>query len=220
VANGNDAALYNRTLNEFAKMSQPTIFLTTQRLRLRQFTLADVDHVVALDSDPEVMRYISFGAPTPREVIEQRVLPSWIKYYERDERIGFWAAELLSTSEFIGWFHLRPDRFVPEEQELGYRLRRDMWGKALATEGSLALIAAGFRLSKFDKISARTLLGNLGSQRVMQKCGLTLEEHFDYPEHILRGGTVESRRAVKYSASREAWIKARAEIQSPSTNSR
>jgi RimJ/RimL family protein N-acetyltransferase len=75
-------------------MSQPTTFLTTNRLRVRQFTPADVDYVVALDSDPEVMRYISYGAPTSQEIIEQRVLPSWMKYYERDERIGFWAAEL------------------------------------------------------------------------------------------------------------------------------
>jgi RimJ/RimL family protein N-acetyltransferase len=208
VANVSDAALYNRATNGFAKMSQPTTFLTTQRLQLRHFTLADIDHVVALDSDPEVMRFISYGAPTPRDVIEQRVLPSWIKYYERDERIGFWAAELLSTGEFIGWFHLRPDRFVPEEQELGYRLRRDAWGKGLATEGSLALIADGFSASKFSKITARTLLGNLGSQRVMQKCGLTLEENFVYPEDVLRGGTEDSRRAVKYSTRRDVWLRA------------
>ena len=187
-------------------MPQPDPFLTTQRLRLRRFTLADVDHIVALDSNPEVMRYISFGAPTPRAVIEHRVLPSWISYYEREERIGFWAAELLSTDEFIGWFHLRPDRFASEEQELGYRLRLESWGKGLATEGSLALVADGFGVSKFRKISARTLLGNLGSQRVMQKCGLTLEEHFVYPENILRGGTEASRRAVKYSAARDAWL--------------
>jgi RimJ/RimL family protein N-acetyltransferase len=187
-------------------MSQPTTFLTTNRLRLRQFTPADVDYVVALDSDPEVMRYISYGAPTSQEIIEQRVLPSWMKYYERDERIGFWAAELLTTNQFVGWFHLRPDRFVAEEQELGYRLRRDCWAQGFATEGSMALLADGFGGSKFDKISARTLLGNLASQRVMQKCGLTLEECFVYPEHVLRGGNEESRRAVKYSAKRDDWL--------------
>jgi len=180
----------------------PIVFLETARLRLRQFTLADVDNIAALDSDPQVMRYISYGAPTPREVIERRVLPSWIDYYAGESRIGFWAAELLATDDFIGWFHLRPDRFVPEEQELGYRLCREHWGKGLATEGSLALLADGFGVSQFDKITARTLLGNWASQRVMQKCGLSLEEYFVYPEHVLRGGTEESRRAVKYSATR------------------
>jgi len=190
-------------------MPQATIFLTTKRLRLRQFTLADADRIVGLDSDPEVMRYISYGAPTPREVIEQRVLPAWIKYYESEQRIGFWAADLLPSRQFVGWFHLRPDRFVASEQELGYRLRRDAWGKGLATEGSIALLADGFGVSKFEKISARTLVGNLASQRVMQKCGLALEEDFVYPEHILRGGSEDSRRAVKYSATRDEWMAGR-----------
>ncbi len=216
MAKCNDAALYNRALHlrrtGSKQMTQPIVFLETKRLRLRQFTLADVDHVVALDSDPEVMRYISYGTATPRDVIEHKVLPTWMKYYVGDRRVGFWAAELLATTKFLGWFHLRPDRFVPEEQELGYRLCRDTWGKGLATEGSLALIADGFSVSQFDKISARTLMGNIASQRVMQKCGLKLEEDFFYPEHILRGGTEESRSAVKYSATRDAWLSAQTEV--------
>jgi len=187
-------------------MPQPMVLLETKRLRLRQFTLRDVNHIVALDSDTEVMRYISYGAPTPRETIADKVLPSWLQYYAGELRIGVWAAELLASNQFVGWFHLRPDRFTPNEQELGYRLRRDYWGNGLATEGSRALIADGFRVSKFATISARTLLGNTASQRVMQKCGLRLVDHFVYPEHILRGGTEDSRRAVKYSVSREAWL--------------
>jgi RimJ/RimL family protein N-acetyltransferase len=189
------------------------VFLETTRLRLREFTIDDVDHIVELDGDREVMRYISFGAPTPRATIADKVLPSWIKYYERSDRIGFWAAEQLTTNQFIGWFHLRPDRFVPAEQELGYRLRRAAWGQGLATEGALALVADGFQVSKFPKITARTLLQNRPSQRVMQKCGLAFEEQFVYPEHILRGGTEESRRAVKYSAERDSWLAQREQFK-------
>jgi RimJ/RimL family protein N-acetyltransferase len=183
-------------------------FLETERLRLREFTLDDADRIVELDGDPEVMRFISYGAPTPRSTIVEKVLPSWMSYYKRAERVGFWAAEVRATGEFAGWFHLRPDRFVAEEQELGYRFKKSTWGRGYATEGSLALLRDGFAMSSFPKITARTLLQNVGSQRVMQKCGLTLEEHFTYPEHILRGGTEESRRAVKYSARRDAWLAA------------
>src|SRR5215831_8888834 len=110
-------------------------FLTTARLRLREFTLKDVDHVVALDADPEVMRYVSFGVPTPHAAVAEKILPAWISYYALDRRIGWWAAELLSTGEFIGWLHLRPDRFVPAELELGYRFARRYWNQGFATEG-------------------------------------------------------------------------------------
>ena len=167
----------------------------------------DVDNVVSLDSDPEVMRFISYGDPTPREAIASRVLPGWMKYYEGDTRTGVWAAELKDADEFIGWFHLRPDRFDEGEQELGYRLKRSVWGQGIATEGSLAVLHDGFVVSKFDKISARTLIGNKASQRVMEKCGLRFEYQFTYPEHILRGGTEEMRRAVKYSVTRDEWLK-------------
>lgn len=184
------------------------VFLETDRLRLREFTLDDADRIVELDGDPEVMRFISYGAPTPRATIVEKVLPGWMSYYKRDERVGFWAAEIRSSGEFVGWFHLRPDRFVAEEQELGYRFKQSAWGRGYATEGSMALLRDGFGVSKFQKITARTLLQNIGSQRVMQKCKLVLEENFVYPEHILRGGTEESRRAVKYSALREPWLAA------------
>jgi len=185
-------------------MPDSRLFLQTARLRLREFTLEDVNHVVALDSDPEVMRYISYGEPTPRATIAEKVLPAWIQYYRGDPRVGFWAAE--AEGEFIGWFHLRPDRFAPEQQELGYRLHRRHWGRGYATEGSLALLDDGFRVSQFENITARTLRENVASQRVMQKCGMAFEEHFVYPESILRGGTAKQRQAVKYAATREQWL--------------
>src|SRR5207247_6097645 len=37
----------------------PRVFLETERLVLREFTPHDVEHLVELDADPEVMRYIS-----------------------------------------------------------------------------------------------------------------------------------------------------------------
>jgi RimJ/RimL family protein N-acetyltransferase len=189
----------------------PRTFLETARLRLREFTLDDADRIVELDSDPDVMRFISYGAPTPRSAIVEKVLPSWISYYKRVERVGFWAAEVRATGEFAGWFHLRPDRFVADEQELGYRFKKSTWGRGYATEGSLALLRDGFAVSSFPKVTARTLLRNVGSQRVMQKCGLTFEERFTYPEHILRGGNEGSRQAVKYSVLRDDWLAAHGE---------
>src|SRR5947209_2713450 len=121
------------------------VFLETERLVLRRFTPEDVDAVVELDSDPEVMRYITGGAPTPREEIEQEYLPSWLGYYARFAGLGFWAAQEKATGEFIGWFHFRPpDGHAPDDVELGYRLRRAAWGKGYATEGARALIARGF----------------------------------------------------------------------------
>ena len=52
------------------------VFLETERLLLRRFTHDDVDNLYNLDGDPEVMRYITGGATTPREEIEHVDLPA------------------------------------------------------------------------------------------------------------------------------------------------
>ena len=64
------------------------VYLETERLILRRFTPDDLDDLVALDSDPEVMRWVT-GAPTPREELEHDILPAWLAYYERGDRYGF-----------------------------------------------------------------------------------------------------------------------------------
>ena len=86
------------------------IFLETERLVLRRFTEADVGNLFDLDGDPEVMRFLTGGKSTPRDVIENETLPSFLAYYERSERFGFWAAIEKSAGAFLGWFAFHPGR--------------------------------------------------------------------------------------------------------------
>jgi len=181
------------------------ILLETRRLRLRRFMPGDLDRLVELDSDPEVMRYITYGTPTPRAVYEEVILPRWFAIYERTPDLGYWAAEERDGGEFLGWFHLRPDRFDAGEQELGYRLARPAWGRGLATEGAMAVIEHGFTRVGAPKVSARTLAGNLRSRRVMEKCGLAFECDFVYPEDVVAGRSEAERAAVKYSVTHPGW---------------
>ena len=176
--------------------------LETARLRLREFRADDADRLVSLDADPEVMRYISRGVPTPRESIVEDTLPYFVELYAQPRPIGFWAVERRLERDFIGWIHLRPDRLSPPEQELGYRFFRHAWGQGYASEGSRAVVALAFEQLQCDVVSARTLVTNLASQRVMHKCGLTFEEHFVYPTQWLPDWSEEERRAVKYSIRR------------------
>jgi RimJ/RimL family protein N-acetyltransferase len=61
------------------------VFLETQRLVLRRFTVEDADNLVNLDADPDVMRFVTGGVPTSRDEIEKEFLPAFLGYYERYE---------------------------------------------------------------------------------------------------------------------------------------
>jgi RimJ/RimL family protein N-acetyltransferase len=163
------------------------IFLETDRLILRRFTRDDVDNLVELDGDPQVMRFINGGRPTPREEIENDILPAFLSYYDRYPGYGFWAAIEKATGQFLGWFHLRPPKGGnADEPELGYRLRRSAWGKGYATEGSASLIRKAFEELGARRVFASTMVVNTASRRVMEKAGLRFVRKFhqDWPERI------------------------------------
>jgi RimJ/RimL family protein N-acetyltransferase len=181
------------------------ILLETRRLRLRRFTADDADLLAALDADPEVMRHITYGQPTPRSAYVETYLPRWLAIYEARPGLGYFAAERRDTGEFAGWFHLRDDRIEPEYVELGYRFRRSAWGLGYATEGARALLAHGFNGLGLARISARTLLGNRASQRVMEKCGLRRVGEFVYAQDVIDGRSEAERAAVKYAITRPEW---------------
>jgi len=182
------------------------VFLETQRLVLRQFTMADVDNLVSLDADPEVMRFITGGTPTSRSEIEGEVLPAFLGYYERFAGFGFWAAVEKATGEFLGWFHFRPrDTAAPGEAELGYRLRRSAWGKGYATEGSRALIRKGFTEFGVQRVVAEAMAVNAASRRVMEKAGLRLVRTFRQPwPHRIAGDELGD---VEYALRKAEWQK-------------
>ncbi len=155
------------------------VLLETERLVLRRFTEADADDLADLDGDPEVMRFITGGRPTPRDEIRDETLPRFIRAYERFEGFGVWAAIEKATGGFIGWFEFYPPEGCgPEEAELGYRLRPSAWGKGYATEGSRALIRKGFTDLGVRRVVAETMVVNAASRRVMEKAGLAYVRTF------------------------------------------
>jgi RimJ/RimL family protein N-acetyltransferase len=155
------------------------VFLETERLVLRRFMAADVDHLCDLDGDPDVMRFLTGGAPTPREVIERDILPGFLRSYERGAGFGVWAAIAKATEDFLGWFSFRQRAGgAPDEATLGYRLRKAAWGRGYATEGARALVRKGFTELGVRRVLATTYQDNLASRRVMEKTGMTLVRRY------------------------------------------
>jgi RimJ/RimL family protein N-acetyltransferase len=165
--------------------------LETERLVLRPIALDDVDLLVGLDSDPQVMRYLT-GRPSTREEAEAAI---------RDNMGCRWIATDRHSGAFVGWFSL-----VPEDDDsyfLGYRLVREWWGRGFATEGTKALIDAAFSRLGARRVTAQTMAVNTPSRAVMERCGMrhtrTFHVAFDDP----LPGTEEGE--VEYEITRNDW---------------
>ncbi|ASY32227.1 GNAT family N-acetyltransferase [Streptomyces sp. CLI2509] len=180
------------------------ILLETDRLTLRAVTEADTDDLLALDNDPAVTRFINGGRPTTREEMRSGSLPRLLRDYPGLGTRGYWAAQERETGAFLGWFAFRPlAEHSPAEVELGYRLRREAWGRGYATEGSRALIRKGFRDLGVRRVTANTMTVNAKSRSVMEKCGLTFLRHFteEWPE-VIEGSEHGD---VEYALTRAEW---------------
>lgn len=144
--------------------------LETERLRLRAWTPLDIDALRALHADPDVMRHQPDGAVPPEKstITLATQTESW-------NRLGFglWAVESKTSGNFIGAIGLKFAGHWPYP-EVSWLLDKRYWNRGLATEGGGAALRYGFEKCGLDTIISITLPGNIASERVMQKLGMTL----------------------------------------------
>ena len=151
-------------------MTLPT--LTTHRLTLRPFTLADAPAVVRLLNDRDVAKTLT--VPFPYTLRHAR---EWIAAHdaaaERSERF-IWAITAKEAARLMGAIELRV-RSAPHVGELGYWLGKAFWGQGYMTEAAQAVLPYGFQEVGLYRIQAKHWHNNPASGRVMQKIGMTYE---------------------------------------------
>ena len=74
----------------------------------------------------------------------------------------------------MGWFLLKILEETGED-EIGYRLKREYWGKGMATEGGQGLIDYGREKLGITRFVAVADPDNEASRRVLEKLGLVYE---------------------------------------------
>ena len=157
------------------------IIIETNRLLLRIFTEDDAALLYELNLDPDVIRYTHDPIKDlthASEILEKVIIPQYALYNH-----GRWAVHVKTTLEFLGWCGLK---YLAESNEidLGYRFKKEGWGKGYATEAASASIQFGFEKIGLKRIVARAEIENIGSWKVLEKCGMTYigdEEVDGYP---------------------------------------
>ena len=175
--------------------------LATERLRLEPLTHDHTELLVDLDSDAEVLRFV-FGRALGREEVVTEHLPRRMRRDGPPRGIGYLAG--FEDGGFVGWWALAVDDSDDTTAELGYRLRRDAWGRGLATEGSRSLLDHAFGTLALPYVWGVTMAVNAGSRSVMTKLGMTHVrtdvEEWDDP---LPGAELGE---VRYEITREEWL--------------
>jgi len=155
------------------------VIFETERLIIRQYTLADEENFFKLNGDPELMRYI-------REARDRKECSVFLRrnivYYQQRPLMGRWAMEEKATGTFVGSFAIIPvesaDATRNHEIQLGYALLKDYWGKGFATESTLAGRQYAFDVIKLPQIVAITEVANTASQKVLLRCGFQQQPNF------------------------------------------
>jgi RimJ/RimL family protein N-acetyltransferase len=155
----------------------------TERLRLERWDPArDTDALVEMNADAEVMRHIGDGRPGTRaesELQSRSIASHW-------ERFGFglWAVRLAADEPAVGFAGLAHPLWFPSERsmvEVGWRLRRDAWGRGIATEAGRAGLDVGFGVLALERIVSYILPGNARSQAVSRRLGMELARVVAHP---------------------------------------
>ncbi|MEO0561447.1 MAG: GNAT family N-acetyltransferase [Chloroflexota bacterium] len=153
-------------------MAAPVVY--TPRLKLRALLPTDAhDYARVIFRDPDVMRYLNANGTVPPnplahalKVIERRRVEWATRGYSA------WAVQSRADGTFLGHAGL----YVIDNTdviEIGYAVGQAYWGQGYATEAARAVLRYAFETIALDKLVAVAFPQNIGSERVMQKLGMT-----------------------------------------------
>jgi RimJ/RimL family protein N-acetyltransferase len=173
--------------------------LESPRLLLRQWQAEDFSAFATMNADPEVMEFFP-------DILTRSESDAAVQRYQShiaEFGWGFWACEHRANKKFIGVVGLNPMNDLPigDGIEVGWRLSKDHWGKAYATEAGLASLEFAFNTLGLQEVVSITSLTNRRSQRVMEKLGMVnSNRNFMHPRVAEDS---ELREHVLYSMSRK-----------------
>ena len=145
--------------------------LQTRRLSLREFVPEDIDALSNILSDAETMRFYPMS-------FDQAAVVDWIarnRTRYASDGFGLWAMILNDTGELIGDCGLVRQTVDGEDEiEIGYHVRRDLWGQGYATEAARACRDYGFATLGVDRLISLIRPENMASRRVAEKNGMKI----------------------------------------------
>jgi ribosomal-protein-alanine N-acetyltransferase len=150
------------------------VVIETERLVLRDLEEADWKAVHSYASDPEVVRFMSWGPDTEEE--DRAFVARAVAGQREQPRRNFTLAIVLRKEDtLIGSCSIHVSDLANREGWIGYVLDRRHWGKGFATETARALLSFGFGQLGLHRIFATCDPENVASAHVLEKVSMKRE---------------------------------------------
>lgn len=149
-----------------------TQLIHTKRLVLRRFTLADARCAYAAwCADPRVTEFLRWE---PHESVEytKRIVAGWVENYKATDKYYHWAITLANTGAIIGAISVFKAE-AGDAFEVGYCIAHQHWGCGYTTEALIAVCEFMFDGVGVDELFVSHALGNIGSEKCIEKVGFT-----------------------------------------------
>lgn len=157
--------------------------INTARLTLRDWQIGDHEPFNAICRDPEVMAFLG---PLQSQADTDAAIAR-LQTTAATHGHTFWAIEHRVDGAFLGFCGLKiaPEGVAGIEGavEIGWRLRRDAWGKGFAHEAAAASLDWGWANLPVHRIIAMTTPDNARSQALMRRLDMVRrhDRDFDHP---------------------------------------
>lgn len=147
--------------------------LETNRLILRKILVGDCADVYEYSSRPETSRYLLWNAHENPKYTKKYL--SYLQTAYRNEEFFDFGLVDKESGKMIGTCGFTDFDMDNNSAEIGYVLNPDFWGKGLAREAIMRVMAFGFAELRLHRITAKIMTGNSASKRVAEKCGMRHE---------------------------------------------
>jgi RimJ/RimL family protein N-acetyltransferase len=152
-----------------ASAADDTVF-TTARIIVRRWRHSDLDALVEVYGDADAMRWVGDGRAITRDECVRWLDVTANNYAKRG--YGMFALEAHDAPGAVFGFAGLVHPGGQEAAEVKYALRRSHWGRGLATEAVIGLLAYGASAHGLRVVIATTAPANEASHRVLLKAGL------------------------------------------------
>ena len=147
--------------------------LETDRLCLRQLTVADAPALYDMMADPDVARFT--GRREFKRVADAVDLLRGVGLDYATRRSIRWGVTRVSSPTILGTVGLHDWDRYHRHVAIGFDLHREHWGHGYAKEMVSAVCAYAFDHMRVQRIEAHVMRGNRSSERLLDSIGFEME---------------------------------------------